>query len=164
MWLTQRFTAVSQGEGTCIATDFAVPGGRWWEAMSPAQIFLGYHPNTAPGCNQEQKYISPFSWQLANPHSVPMAETVFQKVPAWVISIMFLTCFLKSDTGKWSYLVTLSQPTRQSLPLNQRLEVNLLKGLQLFLWVVNIFVFEFSDSRKVYKILPVFSIAFWFHT
>ena len=45
---------------------------------------------------------------------------IFQKVASWVISIVILTCFLKSDTGKWSYLVLLSQAARQSLPLKQR--------------------------------------------
>ena len=77
MCLTQWFTAFSQGEGTRTATDFAVLGGRWWKAVSPAQNFWGSHPNTVPVCNQEQVYIFPFSWQLTNPHC-------FCELPKWV--------------------------------------------------------------------------------
>lgn len=122
MLLAPKFTSFSQGKGTLHCHGLCGPARNRAGSLSPAQIFIGPHLNTAPGCNQKQEGISFFTdtWKTLTVFPQQKQWPIFPKVASWVISVTILTCLMKSDTGKLSHLVPLAHATRQSLPLNQR--------------------------------------------
>lgn len=107
MHLTQRFTSLSLAMGT-LNCHGLLPGAEHVGNHVTCPDFYWPHSNTESGYNQKQECLFPFSWYLANLHSVPTAETVAPSSKRWHLvsfPLWFWPVTWKVIKEKWSYLV-----------------------------------------------------------
>lgn len=150
MWLTQRFTAFSQ-EGALHCHGLCSPGRKVRGSHVSCPDFYQDASQHSAWHNQEQECISSFSWYLANPDSVPTADSG-PSSKRWLLSHFHYDLVMSLSEEWWRKMILPSH----SFPCHRT--VYLCHGdhtsserLLSYLWVVNIFVFEFSDSRTVCK-------------